>query len=483
MLALVLLACRPAAPPDTGTAQTAPDLGKDERFDELVAWTEQSMAEWAVPGLALGVRVGGTSLHAPLGYRRLTTLEPVTLQTRFRIASLSKMLTGMAMAGEVVAGRIDPNAPASDWLGDLEMAEGSDLSDVTLLHLASHQSGLQAYGLPSACDPSPEVLESELQARAPDWNFWAGPGEHSIYSNAGFALIGLAVQRSSGEMFPDYMAAHVLGPAGLERASYDPEEVAQGDYATGHSFDMAGDGRLVAERDLLQRACGAANPASGLMADLPTLLQMGQLLLDEGAPVLDAEGWEWMTRTGYGDPDSSIYGWGIQVGSYRDHRVLTHTGSLHGFQSILYVVPEAELVVAVMVNSDHGVTLVPEPWSRPTHRVAERALDLFLGLEPQERTSSVRDPSDWSRYLGTFQSAFEWGERRVDQDDQGLFIEAGDGSDRQRLVPYSRDVFQFSYLSSEGLTYWTSIQFKQEDEQTRWLLSTDGLAERSAALR
>ena len=477
MLALLLLACSPATTADP-SSEAGWDQGKDARFDQLVEWTEQSMAEWGVPGAALGMIVQGEGLRAGLGVRRVQTGEPVTPATRFRVASLSKMLTGMAFSQQVEEGRLDPDAPASDALPGLSFADPAALSSITLLDLMSHQSGLQAYGLPSSCDEAFEQMAPILEERAASWNLWSAPGEHSIYSNAGVSTVGLAVQLATGLSFPEYMTSNVLEPAGMAGASYDPNVASLGEYATGHSFDMAGDGRLVAERDLFQRACAAANPASGLIANLDEMLALAQLLLDEGAPVLSPEGWERMTRTGYGDPEGSIYGWGIQAGSYRDHRVLTHTGSLHGYQSILYVLPEDGLALVVMLNSDHGTTLVPEPWYKPTNRIAERALNLFLGLEPQERSSSVRAVEDWGRYVGTYQDAFDWGEQVVSLEEGGLVITSTEDGQRFELVPYSQDRFQYSYLSSEGLTYWQSIDFKQEDERTRWLLSTDGLAER-----
>lgn len=479
MLSLLLLSCSPATTLDP-TSEGGWDQGKDARFDELVLWTEQSMAEWGVPGVALGMIVQGEGLRAGLGVRRVETGEPVTSSTRFRVASLSKMLTGMAFAQQVDLGLLDPEAPAADALEGLTFADPQALSRITLLELMSHQSGLQAYGLPSSCDDAPEEMAPILQERAASWNLWSEPGEHSIYSNAGVATVGLAVQLATGLEYPEYMTRYVLEPAGMAGSSFDPNTASLGEYATGHSFDMAGDGRLVAERDLFHRACAAANPASGLIANLDEMLALALVLLAEGAPVLGPEGWERMTRTGFGDPEGSIYGWGIQAGSYREHRVLTHTGSLHGYQSILYVLPEDGLALVVMINSDHGVTLVPEPWYKPTNRIAERALDLFLGLEPQTRSSSVRAEEDWGRYVGTYRDAFDWGEQVISLDESGLVLTATEDGQRIELIPYSQDRFQYSYLSSEGLTYWQSIDFKQEDDRTRWLLSTDGLAERVA---
>lgn len=477
MIALLLLACRPV-PVAEDPSSADWDRGVDERFDELVGWTEASMEAWAVPGVALGMVVDGERLRAGLGTRRVATGEPVTPQTRFRVASLTKMLTGMAFAQQTGLGALDPEAPAAEALPGLSMADPDALSGITLLELMSHQSGLQAYGLPSSCEDDPAQMQPILEERALDWNLWIEPGVFSIYSNAGVSAVGLAVELASGMPFPDYVTSNVLGPAGMSGASFDPAVAELGEYAMGHSFDMVNAGVLVAERDLYQRACSAANPASGLIANIDEMLALTEVLLADGEPVVDAEEWAWMTRTGFGDPDSSIYGWGIQVGSYRDHTVLTHTGSLNGFQSILYVLPDDGLSLVVMVNSDHGVTLVPEPWYKPTNRIAERALDLFLGLETEERTSSVREMEDWERYVGTYRSAFDWGEQVVSLEETGLVITGTDSGDRFELVPYSKDRFQFSYLSSEGLTYWSTIDFKQEDDRTRWLLSTDGLAER-----
>lgn len=477
-LALSLLACRaPASAGDTSEA-AASDAALDPRFQELLAWTEASMLSWQVPGMAVGVFADGRALRAGLGLRRLDAPDAVTPATLFRVGSISKLLTGMALVQEAEAGRLDLDAPADQALEGVALAAPHALSQVSLLQLMTHQAGLQVPGLPNACDTAPEVYEQELSDRTPAWALWTEPGLLFNYASTGVALVGLAIERSSGDWFADRVAEGILGPADMATATFDPAVAEAREHATGHSLDPA-TGEVLAWRDMYDRACTATQASGGLIASLDDMLALAAVLLQGGTPVVSPAAWRRMTTTGWGDADSSLYGHGLQVGSYREHPALSHTGSLHGFQAILYVLPEDGLAVVVLVNSDHGVTLVPEPWYKPTHRVAERALDLFLGLEPQERLSTVRDPSEWGRYPGRYHSAYDWGTVEVTQGEDGLLL-AEDSGEVHTLLPYSRDRFQYETPCSDGRTCYQQVEFLEEEgtEQTRWLVSSLGVADR-----
>ncbi|MFN7145542.1 MAG: serine hydrolase domain-containing protein, partial [Myxococcota bacterium] len=255
------------------------------RFSALVAWTEARMEEWHIPGAAIAVVEGGELRHvAGLGVRRWGFPERVTPDTRFRVGSLSKMVAGALAAEEIAAGRLSLDAPAADVLGDVTLGTGS-LADLTLLQLASHQSGLQTIGLPNRCDPDPALLADELRDLAPDWALWTPPGELYNYSNQGYSLLGLAVERSAaswsgGATYPE-LAARLFEQSGMTTATYDWVEAFAGNHATGHTMDLA-TGRPERYRTLDERACVASFPSGGLMASVTDIGHAVEMLVRGG---------------------------------------------------------------------------------------------------------------------------------------------------------------------------------------------------------
>ncbi len=465
---LLLAACRAPAP-------TAPD----PVWEELVAWTEEQRQVWQVPGIALALARHGEPVRtAGLGVASLETGEPVTGDTLFRAGSLSKLVTGVLALQALERGELDLDTPMSKLLPDLDLAAPHELADVSVEALFSHSSGLQSTGVPNQCDTGPTALGDTLAERVPDWDLWVEPDTLFQYSNPSYTLAGHALERLAHVPYTTLAIDRVLGPAGAATATYDPAEAEAGPWALGHSFDPA-TWALVETRDLWHRACGAAFPSGGLIASAQDLGQLVATLLGDGQPWLDPEAFAVLTTTGWALTDTSSYGWGLLPSSYRDHPIWFHTGSLHGYQAILAVLPEDGVGFAVLVNSDHAVTDPPEPWSKPTQRIALEAFDRLLGLPAEAIESAVRPQEEWSRFEGVYRSHYELGELAVTLDEDGLWLTRRETDEREVLVPYGEDSFLEPYVSSEGLTYWSRYAFVDGDDgEPAWLTTKAGIAAR-----
>ncbi len=448
----------------------------DPRFAELCAWTEARMAEWSVPGVAIAVVEDGEVRHvAGLGVRQWGRPEPVTPDTLFRIGSVSKMFTGMLVAEEVVAGRLDLGAPASDALGGVSLAEPGALDGLTLLQLSSHTSGIQSTDFPRTCDTDRDALEPALAEMATDWALWTPPDELYHYANQGYALLGLAAQRSAGAPFAD-LAQRLLDAAGMTTATYDWGEAFRGEFATGHTMNLA-TGEPLAYRSMSERACVASYPSGGLMASASDMAGALRVLVHGGEGWVTPEAWALLTTEGYARTETSGYGFGLQGASYRGYPGLTHHGSVGGYFAMQWTVPSEGLGVMVLVNADHTVVEPPIPWSKPTQRIMERALDTFLGLEPEERESSVRPVEDWGRYVGLYHSDFDLGDVTIALDGDTLLYADADGV--VPLAPYSRDSFNYAVPRDDGRTSYVGVSFAEGTADTiTWLVTDTGIARR-----
>lgn len=434
------------------------------------------MAEWYIPGAAVVViERGRVSQVAGLGTREWGTRDVVTPDTRFRMGSLSKMVTGAVVAQLAADGDLQLDAPASTWLGDLALQPPHDFDGFSTLQLVSHASGMQAVGLPNACETDPGTLAATLAGLSPDWALWTEPGVLYNYANQNYSFAGLVAERASGERFVDLAQLRFDG-AGMERATYDwalAEE--DPDHATGHVMDLT-TGEPSSFRGFEERACVASYPSGGLMGSARDLGAMGEVLVTGGAGWVSPDAWELMTTLGWARDEDSGYGFGLQSADYGGYPGLVHHGTVGGFYAMLWAIPSEGLAVGVMVNVSHSVTDPPEPNSKPTQRIVRHALDLYLGLDEEVADPSVRPVEEWDRFVGVYHSDYELGDVVVTRIGSTLWYASVDEDFAVPLLPYSRNTFQWLEPGTDD--HYVGVSFADGEAGVRWLLTDGGVAER-----
>jgi len=174
--------------------------------------------------------------------------KPVDRDTLFQVASLSKWITAWGVMTLVEAGRLDLDAPVSQYLTRWELPQsGFDNEQVTLRRLLSHTAGLTD-GLGYAGFAPGEPIQSLEQSltRAADASPGADgqvrvgmtPGEEWRYSGGGYTLMQLVIEEASGEPFNAYMQRAVLQPLGMFRSTFELSEAGEADVA--EFFDTNG---------------------------------------------------------------------------------------------------------------------------------------------------------------------------------------------------------------------------------------------------
>ncbi len=212
----------PAPPPITGIGV--------ERVDQAL---EGIMARHAPPGIAVAVvRDGRLVIARAVGHADLAGTEPLAPDHLFRVASVSKPVTGIAVMRAVEEGLLTLDARAFDVLASYLPASGADprLGDITVQHLTWHGGGWDLYGYPN--DPlfrSLEVAEALQVPLPPDpqaLTRWAAmqplafdPGSRSTYTNIGIVVLGRVIETATGFSYEDFVQRFVLGPAGIGRAT------------------------------------------------------------------------------------------------------------------------------------------------------------------------------------------------------------------------------------------------------------------------
>jgi CubicO group peptidase (beta-lactamase class C family) len=275
--------------------------------------------------------------------RALGAPEPLMVDDVFRIASITKPFVATLVVSLVEQGLLDLDAPP----------EGTD---ATIRQLLSHQGGLAS--------ERAEPIEG------------VAPGELFSYSNAGFWLVGGAIERVTGLTFEEAMQRHVLAPFGLEHTGFEVEDGVPGH----HQVAPGGDEHRRAEDEYPRER----RPSGGLWSTVEDLLRFARRHLDETGPLAE------LRRPAAVGPGFR-HGLGWFLRERRGLATVEHEGSVAGYQSLLLLVPEDRLALAALTNSGRG--------SAAIHDLLD---SLGLALTPLDDVPLP--PEELDRFVGRYQA-------------------------------------------------------------------------------
>ena len=349
-----------------------------------------------IPGVVAGIVQDGRLAHVTaIGLADVEAARRTSPATAFRIASMTKSTTALAILMLRDQGRLALDAPLAEYVPQFASVQPAtrDSPPVTVRHLLNHTAGFvtddpwgdRVLGMtPAALDAL--IATGQLFARAPGLAF--------EYSNLGYALLGRVLTNVSGQPYQAFMRRSILEPLGMVRTTFDAFEAARGDFAWGHRFDegafsrerLEPDGEVGAMGGLATTASDYARYVSFLLAAWPARddpetgpirrSSVRELVLFSAPPFLpDAvDG-----RT----PAASAYGYGlINAADAKLGRRLHHSGGLPGYGSHMLLLPESGIGVFAFGNRTYA------PMSRITLAIAETV----HALQPPRAPGA---PSPW----------------------------------------------------------------------------------------
>ena len=331
------------------------------RLDD--AATVETLAEvlgtWPSAGVALTVvRRGDGSWFHGHGVADTRSGEPVAEDTVFRVGSLTKTVTAVALMQLWERGLVDLDAPVADHLRSVRLVPTRPgLGPVTCRHLLTHTAGIGFW--PRVSDLLRPGTGSGVETRRPVGTlaehfshglpYEVEPGTKWMYSNQGFAVLGQVVEDVSGTPFDRYVREHVLDPLGMQNSDLVLSDRVRGRPATGHVLRREGL-RPVPRRDVPAVGGGA------LCSTPADLARFVEALLGGGTngsgSVLQPETVDLMFAPHF-RPDPRIPGMGLafQRSTEGGHRVVGHNGVLSGFLAQLCLAPDDGLGVVVLSNT------------------------------------------------------------------------------------------------------------------------------------
>lgn len=347
----------------------------------LDALVRADLKQGPTAGLSVGVMRGGQRWMRGYGFRDLAKKLPATVRTTYRMASITKSFTAVAVMQLAQAGKLDldadihtlvPEYPAKQW-------------PVTVRQLLGHLGGVPTYDSPSAGNNTKSVTSREAIALFADRPLVAEPGTRYVYTTWGFNLLGAAVETASGQSYREYLRDHVFGPANMTHADLDEVRTRDAHHAVGYRVQGTA---LKPSRflDVTSRFAGG-----GTRATVEDLLGFARALLDDTLVTRETMGRmqaSMVTRDGR----ITDYGMGFATYPLRGHYIVAHAGGQPETTTLLVVLPAEDTAIALATNV--------EDEAKRLRRLSVRLMETVLDEGAPARSGHLTDPVDAVEYEG-----------------------------------------------------------------------------------
>jgi CubicO group peptidase (beta-lactamase class C family)/D-alanyl-D-alanine dipeptidase len=307
---------------------------------------------------------------------------PATAETVYRVGSVSKLFTDIAIMQLVEAGALDLDAPVTKYLPDFQPRNPFNKA-ITLRQLMSHRSGLvREPPMGNYFDDTAPSLAQTIQSLNSTALVYE-PEKRIKYSNAAIATVGYVLEKTQKRPFTEYLQKAVLAPMGLRLSSFTPTPEITKHLAKAYMWSYDGRNFLAPTFQL-----GMA-PATNLYSTVTDLARFISVLFNGGKTsnrqLLKPETLEKMWTPQFArSGEKNGFGLGFRIWEFDGQRRIGHDGAMYGFATELQALPEAKLGAVVVTNVDGANSI--------TYRIAERALKLMLALRNKQALPAARIP-------------------------------------------------------------------------------------------
>ncbi len=337
------------------TAQTAPANAELGDFD---AYVQRTMQDWKAPGAAIAIiKDGHVILNKTYGLRDVKNNLPVTDQTLFPIASITKSFTVATLATLVDEGKLDWDKPVREYLPDFRLYDDELTAHVTPRDLVTHRTGLPRHDATwYRADLTREQLYHDLRYLEPSRDLRT----EFQYNNLMFMTAGYMAGKLTGGTWEDAVRARIFGPLGMTHSSFDFGKAIRTSDDVARPYDK--DDKEVAHQIPALENDEALGPAGSIVSNLSDMTKYLEMYLNKGQAggkqILTAANVRAMTtpqmiiHTAGLDPEVgfSNYGMGLFVTTYRGHKYVQHGGNLDGFSLLISFLPDDNIGCVILLN-------------------------------------------------------------------------------------------------------------------------------------
>lgn len=402
---------------------TAPVLAQDaRRMDEVIRVTADGGKEFS--GSVLVALDGRVLLDRGYGLANREWNIPNDGETRFRIASLTKQFTAVAIMLLSERGKVDLDAPIRTYLADTP--PGWD--GITVRHLLSHTAGIPDFtDFPtySQMRPQPATVAS-LIALFRDKPQDFQPGERWSYSNSGYVLLTAIIEKASGKSYPDFIDENIFHPLGMTQSGYDSRALIP-HRAAGYTPTAQG----IVNADPIDMT--VPQGAGGLYSTTRDLLKWEQGLY--AGRLLRPLSLRTLTTAVKDD-----YAFGLFVKRAGGATSFSHTGGIEGFNTYMAYDPDRKIAVIVLGNLNG-----PAP-----SKLGESLLTLSRGqavVLPSERKAIALPADALNAYAGSY--AFSPNFALTLRIEGGKLMAQASGQQALELFPEGADSFFYRAVDAQ----------------------------------
>ena len=320
-----------------------------EIVKETETYLEQASAEDTFSGAVLIAKDGKPILKKAYGSANKSSNTANNVDTKFNLGSIDKSFTAVAIAQLVQQGKLSFNDPISKYLPDYP--NKAVAAKVTIHQLLTHTSGMGMYfneefmkrraSLKTLSDLLPLFVNDTLDFE---------PGEKMQYSNAGYVVLGLVIEKLSGQNYFDYVRQHIFEPAGMKNtASYELDQKVP-NLAIGYTnMGLTGRPEPGPRKDSTPHLTGRGSSAGGGYSTLDDLLKFGQALIDHKLLNKQYTDIVLSNKMPTGQPPAGYGFFSVQVNGAL---AIGNNGGGPGTNSTFSVYPELGYTVVVLSNYD-----------------------------------------------------------------------------------------------------------------------------------
>jgi len=270
-----------------------------------------------------------------------------TTQTKFRLGSITKQFTAMAIIILEAQDKLDVQNPICNYLSECPEAWGA----ITIHHLLTHTSGIPnftdfpEYKSTMATPSPPEQTINRFKDKPLDFR----PGERWSYSNSGYILLGHIIERVSSQSYEDFLQEYIFTPLDMMNTGYDHN---QDDLATGYKS-------IFNKADFVDMSIPYA--AGSLYSTVEDLYRWDQALYTKQLLQQDYVDQVFAAHVAIPNLDGMAYGYGWMVGLEDGRQIITHGGGIEGFVTNIARYPQDKTVIIILSNQEYTSMGIIQP--------------------------------------------------------------------------------------------------------------------------
>jgi CubicO group peptidase (beta-lactamase class C family) len=349
-------------------------------MSEFETYAEELIEKYQIPGTAIGFAHNGEKIYEKgFGYRNVEKKLPVTMDTIFGIASVTKSFTCMAIILLQEQGKLSVHDPIVKYLP--EFSTPTNATDkMTIHHFMTHSAGLPPlpsliYAMKRSLDQDPaandypglEIKEDDHQAPIDtyeqlmefigglEFDLLGEPGTEFSYSNDCYALLGTIVQRVSGIPFEHFVKEYILDPCGMENTCFEMDELQDSENMTSLYAARKVEAGMEVYESPVWWEFPAMRGAGALKSTVNDMLKYAEIIRNNGRvggkQILSAESVKEMITPYIECSPGRFYGYGFMITpNYFGGTLVEHGGNLKAIASQLCMIPERGITGMILTN-------------------------------------------------------------------------------------------------------------------------------------